>query len=137
MIRNLTFFDNAEEIEKLTGLSHNELWEHGFNLDDMDWGFAIDGEDWFVKREYHWAQNLRDKMKDKDGDCWFLTDLEKDLWKDIKDDPDYDLEYEMVRNEEVDFPGWLDRILDMMADYCVGYSVAVYNGKTYITQHHA
>ena len=38
MIADVKFFDTPEELEKLTGLTHEELWDHGFNLDDMDWG---------------------------------------------------------------------------------------------------
>ena len=41
MIKDITFFENTKELEKLTGLSHTELWDNGFNLDDMDWGFVI------------------------------------------------------------------------------------------------
>ena len=33
MIKDLTFFEDAKELEELTGLSHEELWDNGFNLD--------------------------------------------------------------------------------------------------------
>ena len=39
---NVTIFDTSEELEQLTGLTHKELWENGFNLDDWDWGFCLD-----------------------------------------------------------------------------------------------
>ncbi len=42
MTENLTFFESVEDLEKLTGLSRDELWENGFDLDDMDWGFRSD-----------------------------------------------------------------------------------------------
>lgn len=43
MINNITYFDDADDLEKLTGLSHEELWEHGFNLDDITAGFMTEG----------------------------------------------------------------------------------------------
>jgi hypothetical protein len=36
---NLIAFDTEEELMELTGLSEDELWENGFNLDDWDIGF--------------------------------------------------------------------------------------------------
>lgn len=42
MITKLTFFDGPQDLEKLTGLTHDELWDHDFNLDDMDFGFVFD-----------------------------------------------------------------------------------------------
>jgi len=42
MTQNLIFFETSKDLEELTGLTHDELWEHGFNLDDMDWGFCTD-----------------------------------------------------------------------------------------------
>ena len=42
MIEELTFFESVEDLGKLTGLSREELWENGFDLDDMDWGFRSD-----------------------------------------------------------------------------------------------
>lgn len=44
MKTNLTFFDNSKDLESLTGLSQDELWNSGFDLDDMDWGFVSDKE---------------------------------------------------------------------------------------------
>jgi hypothetical protein len=35
----LIVFDTEEELMELTGLSENELWKNGFNLDDWDIGF--------------------------------------------------------------------------------------------------
>lgn len=43
MIKNITFFDSVDELENITGLTHDELWENGFNLDDMEWGFVTEG----------------------------------------------------------------------------------------------
>ena len=39
---NLIVFETEEELVELTGLSENELWEKGFNLDDWDIGFQSD-----------------------------------------------------------------------------------------------
>ena len=38
----LIYFETEEELSKMTGLDHNELWDNGFNLDDWDFGFAYD-----------------------------------------------------------------------------------------------
>ncbi len=40
----LIFFDSEEDLKLLTGLSSDELWEHGFNLDDWDWGFCTSSD---------------------------------------------------------------------------------------------
>ena len=48
MIKDVTFFETTKELEKLTGLSHTELWDNGFNLDDMDWGFVLN-ENYMIK----------------------------------------------------------------------------------------
>jgi hypothetical protein len=35
-----TIFTTEEELQYLTGLNHNELWDKGFDLDDWDIGFC-------------------------------------------------------------------------------------------------
>lgn len=35
----LIAFETEDDLQKLTGLNHAELWEHGFDLDDWDIGF--------------------------------------------------------------------------------------------------
>lgn len=50
----VTFFSDAEDLERLTRLTYNELWEHGFDLDDMDFGIQTDtewSEDWDYQNE--------------------------------------------------------------------------------------
>jgi hypothetical protein len=39
---NLTMFDTEKDLMKLTGLSHDELWENDFDLDDWAVGFVSD-----------------------------------------------------------------------------------------------
>lgn len=39
---NLIAFQTSEDLEKITGLSRDELWNVGFNLDDWDAGFQSD-----------------------------------------------------------------------------------------------
>ena len=65
-IINLTMFTKADDLEELTGLTHEELWDHGFNLDDMDVGFVsdiplhtdTDEFDWLYNNdEYSWLLN--------------------------------------------------------------------------------
>lgn len=40
MMKNVIFFSEEQELQALTGLSHEKLWDNGFNLDDWDWGFC-------------------------------------------------------------------------------------------------
>lgn len=40
----ITWFENEDDLQELTGLTHNELWDAGFNLDDWDFGFCSDEE---------------------------------------------------------------------------------------------
>ena len=35
MKTNIVFFEDAKDLESLTGLSHDELWDKGFDLDDI------------------------------------------------------------------------------------------------------
>lgn len=56
----VTFFHTEEELQALTGLDHNGLWDAGFDLDDWDWGFVTDtewSEDWGDRKipEYEYA----------------------------------------------------------------------------------
>lgn len=44
MVKVITFFSTEIELQGLTGLTHDELWDVGFNLDDWDWGFVSDVE---------------------------------------------------------------------------------------------
>ena len=39
---HLIAFQTEENLSELTGLSHDELWDAGFNLDDWDAGFQSD-----------------------------------------------------------------------------------------------
>lgn len=39
---NLVMFNTEKELIELTGLSHEELWDNGFDLDDWDVGFLSD-----------------------------------------------------------------------------------------------
>lgn len=34
-------FTTEYQLQKLTGLSHEELWDNGFDLDDWDVGFCL------------------------------------------------------------------------------------------------
>ena len=42
----LTYFESEEDLQRLTGLDHDGLWDAGFNLDDWDFGFR-------TKRKLH------------------------------------------------------------------------------------
>lgn len=55
---NLRITDNHEDIRKWTGLSDNELWNVGFNLDD--WDICFESDTRLVERI----------DEDEDGDRW-------------------------------------------------------------------
>ncbi len=63
----VVFFSEPEDLEELTGLTHEELWDNGFNLDDMDWGIETN-EEW--KEGAHYSRNApyyRDWMLNRMG----------------------------------------------------------------------
>lgn len=39
---NLTWFESEKDLQELTGLDHDGLWDAGFDLDDWDFGFVTD-----------------------------------------------------------------------------------------------
>lgn len=47
-------FTTEKELSELTGLSYDELWDNGFNLDDWDIGFRCDKKlspsNWLLKQ---------------------------------------------------------------------------------------
>ena len=43
-MQQIIAFETEEELQKLTGLNRNELWQNGFNLDDWDIGFQTNKE---------------------------------------------------------------------------------------------
>ena len=53
MVKTVTFFDNIDDLMKLTGLkTRGDLWAVGFDLDDWDFGFVSDTEwCWGVSRD--------------------------------------------------------------------------------------
>ena len=60
----ITFYE-IDELNELTGLSDEELWDKGFNLDDMDFGIVCDTEivdDWWNNRAPYFAWWLLDRM---------------------------------------------------------------------------
>lgn len=40
----IIWFEDESDLRELTGLTHDELWEAGFDLDDWDFGFCSDEE---------------------------------------------------------------------------------------------
>ena len=53
MVTDVKFFEGEKDLEVLTGLSHDELWDAGFDLDDMDFGIATD-EEWIADNWYNY-----------------------------------------------------------------------------------
>lgn len=61
----LKMLTTEDDLQKVTGLTHDELWEHGFNLDDWDVCFASDVP-------------LMKTVETKDGCIW--DEPTKDAW---------------------------------------------------------
>lgn len=40
----LTWFESEKDLQELTGLNHDELWDAGFDLDDWDFGVQTETE---------------------------------------------------------------------------------------------
>lgn len=66
MVKTITFFNNTDDLLKLTGLkTRGDLWSANFNLDDWDFGFMSDTEwnvDWDSDHPYY--------------EYWLLTRME-------------------------------------------------------------
>ena len=119
---NITFLDNEKELSEYTGLSHDELWKNGFDLDDVDCWLVVDEKDLpIVKIEnfrcgdeiyYKW---IPDSGVDEDGDycgVWGLYCANK-------------------------IGQGLYSILNDWENYCVGSKYVPYNGKVYVGKYHA
>lgn len=55
----VTFFSDVEDLERLTGLTYNELRDRGFDLVNMDFGIQTDTEwsdDWDYKDEPYYRR---------------------------------------------------------------------------------
>lgn len=42
MLVKMIGFTTEKELQKLTGLNHEQLWDNDFDLDDWDFGFETD-----------------------------------------------------------------------------------------------
>lgn len=105
---NVQFCD-VDELEEITGLTHEELWDHHFNLDDCDAVMILDED--ALPLEFH----------DEGKYCqyWELAD---DL-------------FSLYYNDKID--RCFCDILEDWGNYCVGAHYTKYNGKVYISKHHA
>lgn len=65
----LIAFETEDDLQKLTGLNHNELWEHDFDLDDWDIGFQSEIRLHNVSEE---SNSLRCDEFDWDSPCYWL-----------------------------------------------------------------
>lgn len=105
---NVQFCD-VDELEEITGLTHEQLWDNYFDLDDCDAVMIIDED----------ALPLKFDESEFGYKYWTPVD---DL---------YTLMYD----------GKLDRclwdILESWENYCVGCHYTKYNGKIYVSKHHA
>lgn len=115
---NLQMFTTEEDLMKLTGLSRDELWDNGFDLDDWDVGFVSDVPLTTIVYD-----------DDYDDDDEYEEPIDDDDYDDDDDDlGDYDYE------EPVDDAYWLVR---QMENYCIGYAHIEFKGRHYYMVHHA
>lgn len=73
---NVTFFKDIEELKELTGLTNAELWDEGFDLDDMDFGIVCDKElsdSWWDNNSPYYEYWLLNRM---DSHCVGYTYVE-------------------------------------------------------------
>jgi hypothetical protein len=113
MIRDLTFFNSVEDLEQLTGLSRNELWEHGANLDDWDYGFCC-------------SQQLHKEVSEE------KEKYEIDSWDEPAEDGKY---YKTYNTYDYDDPTY--QLMQSAENYCVGWNHFTVDGKHYYTVHHS
>lgn len=45
MTKAFTYFDTEDDLSRLIGLDHDQLWDHGINLDDWDYGILFYGNE--------------------------------------------------------------------------------------------
>lgn len=63
MKQSIMFFDDEKDLQQLTGLNHDQLWEAGFNLDDWDFGFVVDkplSQKYTAPYYEHWLDDRMD-----------------------------------------------------------------------------
>ena len=113
MVIDVTFCD-VDDLEEITGLTHNELWKNGFNLDDCDAVMIIDEKDLSLKKV--------ETLTYANGTPEYKWVPEEDIW---------DLYWTNKISR-----GLYD-ILDNWENYCAGCWYTKYNGKVYISKHHA
>jgi hypothetical protein len=111
MITNITFFDTREELRALTGLPDDNydqaLWDAGFNLDDVDFGF------------------VSDVLLDRETSSTYHSEW---TGEDI---------VESERSTNWDLPYYASWLIDHAANHCVGYDYVNFGGKHYYLVHHA
>lgn len=107
---SINFFDTVEELEEITSRSEQELWDLGFNLDDMDCGCC------FKATEYIKVELDPDEPNYK-------------RWQWVHDIDS--LYYEGKA------PFFLYRLLNDWDLYCAGYCLASIGDYIFITLHHA
>ena len=68
-------FTTEKELSELTGLSHDELWNNGFNLDDWDIGFRCDKKlnpnNWLLKQMDNYCCGF--KMTEYQGFYYYMV----------------------------------------------------------------
>ena len=108
MLEIITFCD-PDDLEEIAGLSRKELWDNNFNLDDCDSVMIINEER-------------------------LPLIFEKDEWGYESWHPQNDL-YELFYDDKISRA--LFDILESWENYCVGCHYTKYDGKIYISKHHA
>lgn len=106
MIENITFC-TVDDLEELTGLTHKELWEYGFNLDDCDGVMILDGD------------ALPLKMYEDFYGIHYYLDI--NLWEYYYDGKISYVIYDILANWE---------------NYSAGCNYTRYDGKIYVSKHH-
>ena len=107
---NLIMMGSEKDLEKLTGLDHNGLWDAGFNLDDWDVCFVSDVP-------------LHSRVE--------TVHHENRIWEEQYDEEVYELNCDDPNYDDVHWLYW------QMESYCVGFNHVEHGGKHYYTVHHS
>lgn len=124
MVMDVKFGDNVDDLLVLLNIPNDKediLWEHGFDLDDMDWWMAIPKHYNETTRMY-WNE-ITTKTYYKTSDYYHHHPIEYD-------ETEFKYDWDAC-------PYWLQRQFDMMDSYCVGFRWGQFGDYDVFTVHHS
>ena len=107
---NLIMTGSEKDLEELTGLDRDRLWDVGFNLDDWDVCFVSN-------------EPLHSRIE--------VEHHENRVFDEQYDEEVCELDYDDPRYDDIHWLYW------RMDNYCVGFNHVEYGGRHYYTVHHS